>query len=169
MKPYRADVISSMLRPDYLHRARAARAAGEMAETEFKHVEGRAVDECIANQEGCGLDVVADGEMRRNVFASQLAEAADGFGPVENNTVDWFTMEGEIDTSPVTVGVTGKIRMKRNFSAEKFVYLRARRHAGQNDTAEPGHVCLLLGARGFRRRLWLGRRLYGACHGNSRQ
>ena len=126
MKPYRADVIGSMLRPDYLHRARAARAAGEMAEAEFKHVEDGAVDECIAIQEGCGLDVIADGEMRRNVFASQLAEAADGFGPVENNTVDWFTMEGEIDTSPVTVGVTGKIRMKRNLSAEEFVYLRAR-------------------------------------------
>ena len=81
MKPYRADVIGSMLRPDYLHRARAAFAAGEIAEAAFKHVEDRAVDECVAIQEGCGMDVVADGEMRRNVFASQLAEAAEGFGP----------------------------------------------------------------------------------------
>ena len=69
-----------------------------MAEAKFKHVEDRAVDKCIAIQEGCGLDVIADGEMRRNVFASQLAEAADGFGPVENNTVDWFTMEGKIES-----------------------------------------------------------------------
>ncbi len=126
MKPYRADVIGSMLRPDYLHRARAAYAQGEMAEPAFKRIEDRAVDECIAIQEGCGVDVVADGEMRRNVFASQLAEAAEGFGPVANNKVDWFTLEGEIETSPVSVGVVEKIRMKRSLSAEEFVYLRAR-------------------------------------------
>ena len=126
MIPYRADVIGSMLRPEYLHRARAAYAEGEMAAGEFKRIEDRAVDDCIAIQESCGVDVIADDEMRRNVFASQLAEAAEGFGAVEGNTVDWFTLEGEIDTSPVTVGVVEKIRMKRSLSAEEFVYLRAR-------------------------------------------
>ena len=126
MTPYRADVIGSMLRPDYLLAARDEYARGEMAAAAFKAIEDRAVDDCIAIQEKAGVDIVADGEMRRNVFASQLAEAAEGFGAVENNKVDWFTLEGEIDTSPVTVGVTGRIRMKRNLSAEEFVYLRAR-------------------------------------------
>ncbi|MDP7344628.1 MAG: cobalamin-independent methionine synthase II family protein [Alphaproteobacteria bacterium] len=126
MKPYRADVIGSMLRPDYLLRARAAYASGKLGEADFKRIEDRAVDECIAIQESSGVDILADGEMRRNVFSSQLAEAAEGFGAVENNMVDWFTLEGEIETSPVTVGVTERIRMLRNLSAEEFVYLRAR-------------------------------------------
>ncbi|HJN61643.1 MAG TPA: methionine synthase, partial [Alphaproteobacteria bacterium] len=124
MKPYRADVIGSMLRPDYLLRARAAYASGKLGEADFKRIEDRAVDECIAIQESSGVDILADGEMRRNVFSSQLAEAAEGFGAVENNMVDWFTLEGEIETSPVTVGVTERIRMLRNLSAEEFVYLR---------------------------------------------
>ena len=125
MKPYRADVIGSMLRPDYLLQARAAHKAGELTPGAFKQIEDRAVDQCIAIQEGCGVDIVADGEMRRNVFSSQLAEAAEGFRAIEGNSVDWFTMQGEIDTSPVTVGLVERIRMKRSLSAEEYVYLRA--------------------------------------------
>ena len=125
MRPYRADIIGSMLRPDYLLQAREAHATGEMANAAFKRIEDRAVDHCIAIQEGCGVDIVADGEMRRNVFASQLAEASVGFRAIEGNTVDWFTMDGEVDSSPVTVGLVERIRMKRNLSAEEFVYLRA--------------------------------------------
>ncbi len=125
MKPYRADVVGSMLRPDYLLRARAAHKTGELPPGAFKQIEDRAVDQCIAIQEGCGVDIVADGEMRRNVFSSQLAEAAEGFRAIEGNSVDWFTMEGKIDTSPVTVGLVERIRMKRSLSAEEYVYLRA--------------------------------------------
>jgi 5-methyltetrahydropteroyltriglutamate--homocysteine methyltransferase len=120
-----------MLRPDYLHQARAAHARGKMVQAAFKRIEDRTVNECIAIQEGYGVGVVADGEMRCNVFASQLAEAAEGFGPVEKNEVDCFTLEGEIETSPLTVGAVEKIRIKRSLSAEEFVYLRAHRPVGQ--------------------------------------
>ena len=93
---------------------------------EFKRIEDRAVDECVAIQERAGVDVVADGEMRRNVFSSQLVQAAEGFETVDNNSVDWFDMNGNIQTSPVTVGVTGRIQRKRHLSAEEFSYLRAK-------------------------------------------
>ncbi|HEX5164160.1 MAG TPA: cobalamin-independent methionine synthase II family protein [Thermomicrobiales bacterium] len=126
MTAYRADIVGSMLRPSWLLEAREQHRAGEISDAEFKRVEDRAVDECIALQEAAGVDVIADGEMRRNVFASQLVQAAEGFEVVSGNTVDWFRLDGSIDTSPVTVGLTGKIRMKRNLSAEEFVYLRAR-------------------------------------------
>jgi 5-methyltetrahydropteroyltriglutamate--homocysteine methyltransferase len=84
------------------------------------------VDECVAIQERAGVDVLTDGEMRRNVFASQLAQATEGFGTVAGNTVDWFTREGKIETSPVTVGLVGRLKRKRHLSAEEFTYLRAR-------------------------------------------
>ncbi|HUG15461.1 MAG TPA: cobalamin-independent methionine synthase II family protein [Thermomicrobiales bacterium] len=126
MPAYRADVIGSMLRPEYLLQAREKHARGELSHAEFKRVEDRAVDDCVAIQERAGVDVITDGEMRRNVFASQLVQAADGFEVVEGNTVDWFRLDGTIETSPVTVGLTGRIRMKRNLSAEELTYLRAR-------------------------------------------
>lgn len=126
MKHYRADVIGSMLRPEYLLQARAQFAAGNLADAEFKRIEDHAVDECVAIQERAGVDVLADGEMRRNVFASQLAQACEGFASIPNNQVDWFTVEGRVETSPVTVGLVSKLRRKRHLSAEEFVYLRAK-------------------------------------------
>lgn len=126
MMSCRADVVGSMLRPAWLLEARQQQRAGTIGDAEFKQVEDRAVDACIAIQEAAGVDVIADGEMRRNVFASQFVQAAEGFDVISGNTVDWFRLDGSIDTSPVTVGLTGKIRMKRNLSAEEFVYLRAR-------------------------------------------
>src|SRR5262245_16958955 len=122
----RADVIGSMLRPAYLLQAREEFAAGKLTDAEFKQVEDRAVDECIIVQERAGVDVITDGEMRRNVFASQLAQASEGFAPIPNNQVDWFTLEGQPDPSPVTVGLVSKIKRKRHLSSEEFVYLRAK-------------------------------------------
>src|SRR5262245_19160827 len=89
---FRADVIGSMLRPDYLLAARASYAEGRMPPDEFKKIEDRAVDECVALQERVGVDVITDGEMRRNVFASQLVQATEGFESIAGNTVDWFDM-----------------------------------------------------------------------------
>ena len=121
--PYRADVIGSLLRPAYLLEARERQ--DELSPAEFKGIEDRAVDACVAVQAVTGVDVITDGEMRRNVFASQLAQASEGFGVVEHNSVDWFTLDGEIETSPVTVGLVAPIVRKRHLSSEEFVYLRA--------------------------------------------
>lgn len=126
MTAYRADVIGSMLRPEYLLRAREDHWAGRIADHEFKRVEDRAVDQCIAVQERVGVDVLTDGEMRRNVFASQLVQASEGFAPMEGNVVDWFTLDGKVETSPVTVGLVSRMKRKRHLSAEEFVYLRAK-------------------------------------------
>lgn len=126
MTPYRADVVGSMLRPEYLLHARQQFAAGNLADAEFKRIEDRAVDDCVAIQERAGVDVLTDGEMRRNVFASQLVQATEGFDRVPENSVDWFDMEGNLEKSPVTVGLVSKIRRKRHLSAEEFCYLRGK-------------------------------------------
>ncbi|MGQ0570303.1 MAG: cobalamin-independent methionine synthase II family protein [Armatimonadota bacterium] len=126
MRAYRADVIGSMLRPDGLLRAREEHQAGGMPDPEFKRIEDRAVDECVAIQERAGVDVVTDGEQRRSVFASQLVQAAEGFDVVANNRVDWFTLDGRRVDDPVTVGVVSQIKRKRHLSAEEFSYLRGK-------------------------------------------
>ncbi len=115
-----------MLRPGYLLDARERHAAGKLSQVEFKQIEDRAVDEAIGLQERTGIDVISDGEQRRNVFASQIVQSCDGFASVRDNTVDWFHLDGTTETSPVTVGVVGKIKRKRSLVAKEFVYLRAR-------------------------------------------
>ena len=48
----RSDVVGSLLRPDYLARARAQREAGEIGAATFKQAEDRAVDEAIRRADG---------------------------------------------------------------------------------------------------------------------
>ena len=78
---YRADIVGSLLRPDYLVRARAQFESREMAPAIYKEIEDRAVDQVIAMQEGAGMDVVTDGELRRHTFIDQLLEAVVGLTP----------------------------------------------------------------------------------------
>lgn len=126
MRPYRADVVGSLLRPAHLLEARERHKAGRIPDAQLKWIEDRAVDECVAIQERAGVDVVTDGEQRRNVFAGQLVQACEGYAQVRDNRVDWFTLDGRRVDDPVTVGVVGKVKRKRHLSSEEFVYLRAK-------------------------------------------
>jgi 5-methyltetrahydropteroyltriglutamate--homocysteine methyltransferase len=123
---HRAENVGSLLRPGSLLEARERHARGEMDDDALRQAEDRAVDEAVALQERAGIDVLTDGEQRRNVFASQIVQAADGFEAVEGNEVDWFRLDGAVERSPVTVAVTGKIRRRRFFCAEELAYLRTR-------------------------------------------
>jgi 5-methyltetrahydropteroyltriglutamate--homocysteine methyltransferase len=120
-----SDVIGSLLRPKYLQQARDAYAAGQLPAPDFKRIEDRAVDQAIAMQEGIGLDVITDGELRRFSFLDQLVSELDGVelmdaAPIhfKNATEDW------IWHNPFTV--TGKISQKRKLTIEEFAYNRAR-------------------------------------------
>ena len=75
---YHAEVIGSMLRPQYLKDARKAWEAKTLSTWEFKRVEDRAVDEMITLQDHCGVDVVTDGEMRRTHFIAPLTDVITG-------------------------------------------------------------------------------------------
>jgi 5-methyltetrahydropteroyltriglutamate--homocysteine methyltransferase len=58
--PVRADVVGSLLRPEYLKQARSAGSPDDL-----RAAEDRAVREAVAMQERVGLDVIGDGEERR--------------------------------------------------------------------------------------------------------
>jgi 5-methyltetrahydropteroyltriglutamate--homocysteine methyltransferase len=73
--PYRTENVGSLLRPRYLLEARAELERGGVSPAEFKRVEDRAVDEAIALQKACGLDVLTDGETRRLVFTASLLDS----------------------------------------------------------------------------------------------
>jgi 5-methyltetrahydropteroyltriglutamate--homocysteine methyltransferase len=123
----RADVIGSLLRPRYLWEARAALDAGQVSAAEFKRIEDRAVDAAIALQEGCGLDVVTDGELRRFSFLDQLLGEIEGGTDIQGAAVRFHAQDPSQDWDwhpPVTI--TGKIRARRQITLEEFTYARAR-------------------------------------------
>jgi 5-methyltetrahydropteroyltriglutamate--homocysteine methyltransferase len=78
-----------MLRPAWLKQARTDFAAGRISAVHFKRVEDRAVDEAIALQERCGVDLVTDGEMRRSGFVAPLTDYVEGFEAVAFDTRRW--------------------------------------------------------------------------------
>ena len=61
----RADVVGSLLRPDYLRKAKDKMRAGSTATGELRELEDRAVLEAIQIQENAGIQAISDGEMRR--------------------------------------------------------------------------------------------------------
>jgi 5-methyltetrahydropteroyltriglutamate--homocysteine methyltransferase len=123
---FRAEVIGSMLRPSYLKGARAAFEQGRLSAHEFKRFEDRAVDQVIAMQEGTGVDVVSDGEMRRVLFMGPITETVEGIEPVEHDSaMPWSTPEGDIEWAP-PAAVTSKLRKRRSMVTEEYSYARAR-------------------------------------------
>src|SRR2546429_6005641 len=75
----RAEVVGSLLRPDFLVAARRRLEAGELDPPHFKEIEDRAVDEAIEVQTSAGIDVITDGEQRRYAFFGHLVDAMAGF------------------------------------------------------------------------------------------
>lgn len=125
-------MVGSLLRPEELLRAAEKKAAGELSVAEFKRVEDRAVDWALGLQERAGLEVVTDGEMRRESFQSQLVESVEGFGESTIDAYLWGDWHGdesvgdkELDR-PEALGVVDKLRRRRHLSVEEFVYARAR-------------------------------------------
>src|SRR5918995_1686568 len=123
-----ADVVGSLLRPEELLAAQKQLAAGTLSTAQFKEIEDRAVDEAIALQENAGLEVVTDGEMRRQSFQSQMTAAVRGFGEFGLDAFlwgDWYDTQGVHRKSrPNGLGVVGKLSRRRYLSADEFSYLK---------------------------------------------
>ena len=132
---YRAEVVGSLLRPTYLAQAREQLAAGKLNAAEFKAIEDRAVNEAIALQEGAGIDVITDGEMRRYAFYGHLIEALAGFDKLGGWAIPFRDETGEqlVLKRPVVVE---KLQWRRSMCAEEWVYLRSR-------ASHPGKVTMI--------------------------
>jgi 5-methyltetrahydropteroyltriglutamate--homocysteine methyltransferase len=62
--------VGSWPRPSWLLRALQERLSGRLSETDFEAAADDAVKLCVASQERAGVDVVSDGEQRRDNYAS---------------------------------------------------------------------------------------------------
>ena len=79
LKTIRTDVVGSLLRPANLKEARAAFDEGRIDAAAFRAAEDAAVAGAVRLQEGVGLDVISDGEMRRLNFQDSFGAAVEGY------------------------------------------------------------------------------------------
>lgn len=77
-KLFPVTVVGSWTRPDWLIQALRRRQAGEISAQEFNQVADEAVLAAIKYQEDAGVDIVSDGEMRRDNFYSFVVEKLGG-------------------------------------------------------------------------------------------
>ena len=89
------------------------------------------MDEAIALQEKCGVDVITDGEMRRTHFIAPLTDVISGVKSIPAFTRVWRrpheqNQKGEQTEIPVQYAVTEKIRRTRSLTNEEFTYARRR-------------------------------------------
>lgn len=123
---FRADVIGSMLRPPPLRSAFAAMREGRgIPQAELEALEDAAVDECLVIQERAGMDVVTDGEMRRQSFIASLTEGTEGIAVVDHTVrgapMHWHGTESDVDIVPPMV-ITDRLKRRSSLAAEEFTY-----------------------------------------------
>src|SRR5512145_3158539 len=130
MSTARADIIGSLLRPPELLQAQKQLASGTISQAQFKAIEDRAVDDAIALQESVGLEIVTDGEMRRQSFQSQMTAAVDGFGEHDLDAFlwgEWYDEQGvQRKRRPRQLGAVTKLKRVRYLSADEFSYLKSK-------------------------------------------
>jgi 5-methyltetrahydropteroyltriglutamate--homocysteine methyltransferase len=125
-----ADIVGSLLRPPELLLAQKQLAARAITAAEFKAIEDRAVDDAIALQESIGLEVVSDGEMRRQSFQGQMTAAVSGFGEFDRDAFLWGEWHDEHGVQkkprPRRLGANAKLKRLRYLSADEFLYLKSK-------------------------------------------
>ena len=143
LKIARSDVVGSLLRPDYLRQARRAVREGTLGADELRGVEDRAVREAIALQEGAGLDVVTDGELRRNSWVVTIPLREEGVPHAPLRGYDflpadagWWSLWKEPDgsraqvwTRPTRPFVTRPLEVVRDIVADEYAFLKSNAHA----------------------------------------
>jgi len=130
MTTVHADIVGSLLRPPDLLAAQKQLATGVISQAQFKAIEDRAVDDAVALQETVGLEIVTDGEMRRQSFQSQMTAAISGFGQHSLDAFlwgEWYDETGVKKTRrPRRLGAVGKLKRLRYLSADEFSYLKSK-------------------------------------------
>jgi len=77
-KLFPVTVVGSSTRPPWLVQALRKRQAGELSSAEFNRIADEAVLVAVKYQEDAGVDIVTDGEMRRDNFYSFVVEKLSG-------------------------------------------------------------------------------------------
>lgn len=120
--PFRYDYVGSFLRPEYLKKARADFAAGEITADELKAVEDKAIIDLVEKQKKAGYHVITDGEFRRATWHLDFMWGFEGVA--HKKTEKGVSFHGE----PALIDdtwLTGRITVKNHPFVEHFKFVKA--------------------------------------------
>ncbi len=120
--PFRADEVGSLLRPEALKEARAARAEGRLDADALRAVEDEAIRDVVKKQEDVGLKAVTDGEFRRSWWHFDFLGALDGVEVVESDHGIQF--QG-VQTKAQTLKISGKVDFGDHPMLDHFRFLKS--------------------------------------------
>lgn len=120
----RAEQVGSLLRPPELLQARVAHAEGKLTVADLRSKEDAAISAALARQRDIGMDVFADGEMRRAGWLTDMAEAVDGF-VAQRVELEWKGPGGTREPS-IAFAAGGKLKKHRNLAAHELPFLKQR-------------------------------------------
>jgi 5-methyltetrahydropteroyltriglutamate--homocysteine methyltransferase len=123
--PFRADHVGSLLRPPRLLAAREDFAAGRITAAGLRTVEDQEIAGAIKMQEDVGLQSATDGEFRRASWHMDFIYALGGISKAPGNmAVKFRNAAGEIEFTPASIRIDGKIRIEDTIFAGAFTFLR---------------------------------------------
>jgi 5-methyltetrahydropteroyltriglutamate--homocysteine methyltransferase len=127
----RADHVGSFLRPaDIIE----ARHQGDDGSDHLRELEDRAVLRVIEKQRELGLDVLSDGEFRRNGFMGDLTAAVEGFDYGEGIPRAWKSGTAVPASQPLRGIVTSKLVQKRRLTAHEVPFIKEHAHGAYKIT-----------------------------------
>ncbi len=136
MSLYPVTVVGSWPRPSWLIEALRRREEGQLSFEEFNAVADDAVLAAVKYQEDAGLDIVSDGEQRRDNFYSFVVEKLDGIklmtvAQLLDHVNDRASFEETLRAldvpafamrSPVAIG---EVRKKKDLAGDELGFLKA--------------------------------------------
>ncbi len=125
--PFRADVVGSLLRPPELLEARRRFKQKEISAEELRRHEDAAIRDAVALQEGAGLQVVTDGEFRRELWHMDfLAKFNNAEMYDAGIKLRFHSEQGDIDFAPPGIRVIGKLsRPPEGVFVKDFEFLKS--------------------------------------------
>jgi 5-methyltetrahydropteroyltriglutamate--homocysteine methyltransferase len=128
-------VIGSWPRSKEVKRAMRDKRAGRISEAEFDSIADQAVLQCLKWQEDAGIDIVSDGEQRRDNFISFVAEhlhnvrmltVSELLDYVEDKA-SFEEILGTLDVPAFSMSnpaATGKISRKKSLALKDYLFLK---------------------------------------------
>lgn len=128
-------VVGSLPRPDAMREALKMKRKARISEQVFQQIADDSVRAAVQLQERAGIDVISDGEMRRENFYSFLADCVDGIkllslADLLDYVEDKAAFERLLQSLDVPAFaihnpvVEGKIKVKKPLALDEFNYVR---------------------------------------------
>ena len=122
--PFRADHVGSLLRPAELHEARAKAKRGEMSADALRALQDRHIREAVAKQESVGMQLVTDGEFRRDWWHIDFIHGFDGVELAAGDAYGDAKFKNT-EEQPPFMTVKSRIRRTKPSMLEHFKFLKS--------------------------------------------